>query len=65
MSKTVAYFGMAMSLFFIFMGLLLPFKRPPILEGLGMHDVGFYILGFILLAYGIFRFWRAYKMLKH
>lgn len=53
-----------MSFFFIFMGLIFPFHRPPIFAGSGTPDYVFYLIGAVLFAYGIFRFWRAYKMLK-
>lgn len=55
---------MVMSLFFIFMGLIFPFRRPPIFSEAGTPDYVFYLIGAVLLTYGIFRFWRAYKILK-
>jgi hypothetical protein len=64
MSRAVAYFSLVMSLFFIFMGLIFPFRRPPIFAASGAPDYVYYLIGAVLLAYGIFRFWRAYKMLK-
>ena len=65
MSRAVAYFSMVMSLFFIFMGLIFPFYRPQIFAGSGTPDYVFYLIGAVLLAYGIFRFWRAYKLLTN
>ena len=61
MTKALSYLGLAMSLFFIIMGLVIPFYPPPALRLSGLQ---YTLLGVILVVYGGFRFSRAYRTLK-
>ncbi|RMG71359.1 MAG: hypothetical protein D6722_07035 [Bacteroidetes bacterium] len=62
MEKFTAYLGFFMGAFFIFMGVFLPLKPPPALAEL----TPFFrvLLGVLLVAYGIFRVYRAYKVVR-
>jgi hypothetical protein len=62
MTKPVAILSMVMSLLFMFLGVLIPLRPHGIFSGLPryMH----FLIGFVLIIYGIFRFYRAYNMLK-
>ncbi|MEM6265691.1 MAG: C4-dicarboxylate ABC transporter [Bacteroidota bacterium] len=61
--KVSAYLGMFMGLFFAGMGFVLPVYPPASLKG-SLSPNMFYVLGFLLVVYGIFRFYRAYNQLK-
>ena len=66
--KVAAYIGLAMGLLFTILGLIMPFYPPAQIEKAftqwGLGDGAMYILAVILVAYGLFRFSRSYKILK-
>lgn len=62
MEKFTAYLGLFMGALFVFMGVFIPVNPPPALAGLG--TVYRVLLGVLLVAYGIFRLYRAYKIVK-
>ena len=62
MDKAFAYSGLVMSLIFIIFGVVIPFNPPAILQGWNSWNL--WLLGFVLILYGVFRFWRAFKTLK-
>ncbi len=62
MNKAFAYTSLIMSIVFVVMGGLVSFHPQGMYLGLSQNQR--YIIGFILLVYGIFRFYRAYKVLK-
>lgn len=62
MQKAFAYSSIIMSIVFIVMGGLIAFYPDGLYLGLDQNYR--YIIAFILLVYGIFRFYRAYKVLK-
>lgn len=62
MSKFVAFLGIGMSVFFVIMGVVIPLYPPSMLSHLPSWQLT--LIGFILIMYGIFRFTRAYKLLK-
>ena len=69
MEKIVGYLGLFMSAFFVASGIFLiwrrPFGVPAFFESLQDKPHVFYIgLGLILISYGIFRFFRAYNLIR-
>ena len=75
MRKTLAYVWLLMSLFYIFIGSViairqvLPSVPPPIYDYKWTYfkdnPTHFnYLMGFLLIAYGIYRLFRSYKTIK-
>lgn len=62
MNKAVAIFAMFMSLLFVALGILVMVHPQGLF--LGLQPSMTYVLGSILIIYGIFRGYRAYKLLK-
>lgn len=62
MPKYLAYLGLAMSIFFIFMSIGIIVRPPQFFAG--MSDSARYVAGFLIMAYGIFRFSRAVKTIR-
>lgn len=52
---------MVMGAFFTVMGIVIPFYPPPLLTKAGYTEY-LWLIGFVLIVYGIFRFYRAYRM---
>lgn len=70
MEKFVGYLGLFMSVFFVFVGVFIIWKQPlnvpAYFSSLQSNPSVFhFILGGMLMAYGIFRFVRAYKMVTN
>ena len=65
-TKFAAVFGIIMSVFFIISGILVPIHPPlaGLFRGGGFPDWAPYIVGFILVVYGLFRLSRAYALYK-
>jgi len=61
--KTFAYIGLFMGSLFITLGVFIPLFFPPFIQSWGQN--GNYIIGVALVAYGILRLNRAYKVLKN
>lgn len=70
MEKIVGYLGLFMSIFFVFSGIFIAWKQPlnvpSYFSSLQSSPATFhFIIGAILILYGIFRFVRAYKMVTN
>ncbi len=75
MFKFVGYLGLFMSAFFVASGLYMAARQfliPPkdLFEGFGLSyfvehpDVFNYVVGAILILYGVFRFFRSVKVIR-
>jgi hypothetical protein len=62
MAKFLLYLKFVMSLVFIGTGILLPLRPPALFAGNPVFVN--YVMGFILISYGLLRFWRAYQESK-
>ncbi|RMG18652.1 MAG: hypothetical protein D6730_22560 [Bacteroidetes bacterium] len=62
MNKTFAYTSIIMSIAFVVMGALVAFHPNGLYLNLDQNYR--YLIGFVLLVYGIFRFYRAYKVIR-
>lgn len=62
MTKFTTYLGFVMSVIFFVLGLY--FLRYEIHLFAGEPSYTHYLVGIILVVYGIFRFYRAFKQLK-
>ncbi len=65
-TKFAAVFGIVMSVFFIISGILIPIHPPltKLFQGKPFPDWAPFIVGFILVIYGLFRLSRAYALYK-
>jgi hypothetical protein len=61
--KALAYVGLFMGSLFVTIGILLPLYFPPLMEQWG--NTGNYVVGVVVVLYGILRLNRAYKVLKN
>lgn len=62
MAKFLLYLKFFMSFVFIGMGILIPLRPPALFAG--NPEFLNYVMGFILICYGLLRFWRAYQEIK-
>ncbi len=64
MQRFVGMLGLVMSIFFVGFGVAIMIIRPE--TNLFKDAPAWYhvLIGMLLVAYGIFRFWRSYKTLK-
>lgn len=61
MNKPVAIFSLLMSVLFVVLGVLIAIEPSGLFASLPGYT--HYFFSFILILYGIFRFYRAYKVL--
>ena len=61
--KALAYVGLFMGSLFVTIGILLPLYFLPLMEQWG--NTGNYVVGVVVVLYGILRLNRAYKVLKN
>lgn len=62
MNKPVAFFSMVMSALFVALGIMIPLRPRGMFASLPQYTL--ILMGILLVAYGIFRFFRAYKMIN-
>lgn len=62
MNRPVAFFSMVMSIVFIALGIIIPIRPRGMFQSLPQYTL--ILMGLLLIAYGIFRFYRAYKMIN-